>query len=75
MAKVVINGKNYGPHPFFFQVRDWNTHAALPGIELKDIGQKLGYNGMDNGAMYISNVKVGGYTVSIFEISFRSRCT
>jgi len=58
MARVMIHGKDYGPHPFFFQVRDWETHASLPGIELRDIGQKMGYNGMDNGAMRISNVNI-----------------
>mmetsp|Transcript_106231 Transcript_106231/g.298748 ORF Transcript_106231/g.298748 Transcript_106231/m.298748 type:complete len:720 (-) Transcript_106231:138-2297(-) len=58
MARVIVKGKDYGPHPFFFQVRDWNTHESLPGIELRDIGQKLGYNGMDNGGMRITNVKI-----------------
>jgi acyl-CoA oxidase len=58
MAKVIIDGKNYGPHPFFFQVRDFETHQSLPGIELIDIGQKLGYNGMDNGGMRISHVLI-----------------
>ncbi|CAD7967620.1 unnamed protein product [Amoebophrya sp. A25] len=58
MARIVIKGKDYGPHPFFFQIRDFNTHATLPGIELRDIGQKLGYNGMDNGGMYITSAVV-----------------
>mmetsp|Transcript_34502 Transcript_34502/g.99010 ORF Transcript_34502/g.99010 Transcript_34502/m.99010 type:complete len:720 (-) Transcript_34502:62-2221(-) len=58
MARVVIKGKDYGPHPFFFQIRDWETHESLPGIELRDIGQKIGYNGMDNGFMRITNVKI-----------------
>jgi acyl-CoA oxidase len=40
MARVIIKGKDYGPHPFFFQVRNWETHESLPGIELRDIGQK-----------------------------------
>lgn len=56
MARVVIKGKDYGPHPFFFQVRNWETHESLPGIELRDIGAKLGYNGMDNGCMRITSV-------------------
>ncbi|CAE8676796.1 unnamed protein product [Polarella glacialis] len=58
MARVIIKGTDYGPHPFFFQVRDWETHASLPGIELRDIGSKLGYNGMDNGAMRITHVNI-----------------
>jgi acyl-CoA oxidase len=58
MARVVIKGTDHGPHPFFFQIRDWETHESLPGIELRDIGQKIGYNGMDNGFMRITNVKI-----------------
>eukprot|EP00933_Yihiella_yeosuensis_P039101 TRINITY_DN33051_c0_g1_i1.p1 TRINITY_DN33051_c0_g1~~TRINITY_DN33051_c0_g1_i1.p1 ORF type:complete len:717 (+),score=153.10 TRINITY_DN33051_c0_g1_i1:147-2297(+) len=58
MARVVIKGKDYGPHPFFFQIRDYETHESLPGIELRDIGQKIGYNGMDNGFMRITDVKI-----------------
>lgn len=58
MARVIIKGKDYGPHPFFFQVRDWDTHESLLGIELRDIGQKIGYNGMDNGFMRITSVKI-----------------
>jgi len=58
MARVVIHGKDYGPHPFFFQVRDWETHESLAGVELRDIGSKLGYNGMDNGGMRITNVLI-----------------
>jgi len=58
MARVIIHGKNYGPHPFFFQIRDYETHESLPGIHLRDIGQKLGYNGMDNGGMKITHVVI-----------------
>uniref|UniRef100_A0A0G4HS83 Acyl-coenzyme A oxidase n=3 Tax=Chromera velia TaxID=505693 RepID=A0A0G4HS83_9ALVE len=58
MARVVIDGKDFGPHPFFFQVRDLNTHESLPGVSLWDIGSKLGYNGMDNGAMQLANVRI-----------------
>eukprot|EP00928_Gymnodinium_smaydae_P045489 TRINITY_DN30319_c0_g1_i1.p1 TRINITY_DN30319_c0_g1~~TRINITY_DN30319_c0_g1_i1.p1 ORF type:complete len:750 (-),score=164.00 TRINITY_DN30319_c0_g1_i1:65-2242(-) len=58
MARVVIKGKDFGPHPFFFQIRDWETHESLPGIELRDIGQKIGYNGMDNGFMRITDVTI-----------------
>ena len=32
MARVIIKGKDFGPHPFFFQVRDWETHESLLGM-------------------------------------------
>ena len=40
------------------QIRDINTHKALPGIEVGDIGPKLGYDTKDNGFLKISNVSV-----------------
>lgn len=35
-----------------------NTHEPLPGIEVGDIGTKLGYNSIDNGYLLFKNFKV-----------------
>lgn len=45
MARLFISGKDYGPHAFVVQLRDLESHKALPGIEVGDIGPKFGYNG------------------------------
>ena len=44
--------------PFIIQIRDLETHEPLPGVEVGDIGTKLGYNSMDNGFLLLKNLKV-----------------
>ena len=34
------------------------THEPLPGIEVGDIGTKLGYNSVDNGYLMMNQVRV-----------------
>lgn len=40
------------------QIRDMETHVPLPGIEVGDIGTKLGYNAVDNGYLLMKNIRV-----------------
>lgn len=49
MAQLILDGKNYGPHPFVVQIRDLKTHEPLENVHVGDIGPKFGYNTMDNG--------------------------
>lgn len=58
LAKLIIRGKNYGIHAFFLPLRDFDTHRTHPGITLVDVGQKMGYNGMDNGGMRLQDVRI-----------------
>ena len=58
MTKIVSNGKNQGIFPLFIQIRDLETHRALDGLELGDIGPKLGYASKDNGFMRFNHFKV-----------------
>ena len=50
--------QNHGPHPFMVRIRSEDKHEPLPGIEVGDIGTKLGYNSMDNGYARFNHVKV-----------------
>jgi acyl-CoA oxidase len=34
------------------------THLPMPGIEVGDIGPKLGYNSKDNGYLRLTNVRI-----------------
>lgn len=43
MAQLILNGKNYGPHPFVVQIRDMKTHQPLENVHVGDIGPKFGY--------------------------------
>ena len=35
-----------------------DSHEPLPGIEVGDVGRKLGYNAVDNGYLLINNIRV-----------------
>ena len=58
MARLVTRGVDYGPHAFVVQIRDISTHLPLPGVEVGDIGAKMGYNGVDNGFLRFDHVRV-----------------
>ncbi|CAN6381716.1 unnamed protein product [Urochloa humidicola] len=47
-----------GIHAFIVPIRDLETHAVLPGIEINDCGHKIGLNGVDNGALRFRSVRV-----------------
>lgn len=38
---MIIDGKNYGVKPFVVQLRDPETFALLPGINIGDCGAKM----------------------------------
>lgn len=40
------------------QIRDIDTHKALPGVTLGDIGPKMGYDTKDNGYLSFNNVRI-----------------
>jgi len=56
-AQLIIDGKEHGVHPFMVQIRDEN-HRPLPGIELGDLGPKLGDGANDTGFMRLENVRI-----------------
>lgn len=58
MARLVTQGKDYGPHAFVVRIRDANTHVPLPGIAVGDIGSKLGYNAIDNGWLRFDHFRI-----------------
>ena len=43
-CNLILEGKNYGPHPFMVQLRSLIDHSLYPGIETGDVGPKLGYD-------------------------------
>lgn len=58
IAQLKISGRSYGPHAFFIQIRDMITHDPLSGVEIGDIGPKMGMDHMDNGYLKFLNFKV-----------------
>ncbi|WP_182353832.1 acyl-CoA dehydrogenase [Flaviflexus huanghaiensis] len=55
-AQLITNGVNHGVHCFYVPVRD--NGEVLPGISVEDDGEKGGLNGIDNGRLAFSNVRV-----------------
>jgi len=58
MAKLIINGKQRGVQAFLVQIRSLKDHSVMPGIELGDLGSKMGMTPKDNGYMIFNQVKV-----------------
>lgn len=56
-ARLIVNGKDYGVTTFVVPLRDSN-HDVMPGITIGDIGGKMGREGVDNGWIQFSNVKI-----------------
>lgn len=49
MAKLIIDKTDYGIQAFVVQLRSFENHRRLKGIECGDIGTKLGFLSQDNG--------------------------
>ncbi|KAG2487507.1 hypothetical protein HYH03_013925 [Edaphochlamys debaryana] len=48
---------DHGVHAFVVPLRD-EAGACLPGVEIRDCGYKVGLNGIDNGAIRFSHVRI-----------------
>ncbi|KAL4422831.1 hypothetical protein ABPG75_009028 [Micractinium tetrahymenae] len=56
-AQLTINGKWEGPHVFVVRLRDDNGNF-MPGVRCGDNGPKQGLLGVDNGQIWLNNVRV-----------------
>lgn len=57
-AQLVTLGVNHGVHAFYVDLRDPDTKEFLPGIGGEDDGVKGGLNGIDNGRLHFSAVRI-----------------
>ena len=57
-AKTIVNGKKVGVLPFIVQIRDFETHKVLKGVNVGDIGSKFGYAEKENGFLWFDNYEV-----------------
>jgi acyl-CoA oxidase len=60
VARLIIDGKQYGNHLFLTQIRDLDTQRLMPGVEIYELGPKAfqGMLGTDNGAMQFHSVRI-----------------
>jgi acyl-CoA oxidase len=56
-AQLVVGERSYGVHAFLVPIRD-ETGKPMPGVRIEDCGPKAGLNGVDNGRLWFSGVRV-----------------
>ena len=56
-AQLVIDGEGHGVHAFLVPIRG-EDGAPAPGVRIGDSGHKMGLNGVDNGRLWFSDVRV-----------------
>lgn len=56
-ARLIVKNKDYGVKTFVVPLRDSN-HDLYPGIAIGDIGEKMGRDGIDNGWIQFSSVRI-----------------
>ena len=54
----MIKGKTYGTKTFIVPLRDPKTFTLLPGVNIGDLGAKMGRQGIDNGFIQFTNVRI-----------------
>ncbi|KAI9220920.1 acyl-CoA dehydrogenase/oxidase C-terminal [Blastocladiella britannica] len=57
-AQLIVNGKRHGVKVFVVQLRDPKTFQLLPGVMIGDCGKKMGRDGIDNGYIQFTNVRI-----------------
>jgi acyl-CoA oxidase len=58
ICQTVIDGKKCGINWFIVQLRDLKTGKLMPGVTAGDVGAKYGRNGLDNGWIQFSHVRI-----------------
>jgi acyl-CoA oxidase len=58
IAQLIINGQRYGPHAFLVPIRDTRTHEPFLGVDVGDIGPKIGLHVNDNGYLRFSDYRI-----------------
>lgn len=56
-AQLVVRGEHHGIHPFFMRIRQ-EDGTPVEGVQIADCGHKLGMNGVDNGRLWFTHVRV-----------------
>lgn len=56
-AQLVIGDQQYGVHAFLVRIRD-TQGVAMPGVHIEDCGEKVGLNGVDNGRLRFTQVRI-----------------
>jgi len=58
IARLIVKGKDYGPKSFVVPLRDPEDYSLKPGVAIGDLGKKAGRDGIDNGYIQFSQVRI-----------------
>lgn len=58
LARLIVDGKDYGVQNFIVQLRSTRDHSLMPGVAVGDIGKKMGRDGIDNGWIQFTDVRI-----------------
>ncbi|XP_023162215.2 probable peroxisomal acyl-coenzyme A oxidase 1 [Drosophila hydei] len=58
VAQLYIAGKHKGVQMFIVPLRDPETHMPLPGIDIGEVGKKLGMAAVNQGFLGLKNVRI-----------------
>lgn len=56
-CQLIVDGESHGVHAVVVPIRD-EAGNTLPGVRVEDNGYKLGLNGVDNGRLWFTNIRV-----------------
>jgi acyl-CoA oxidase len=56
-AQLIVSGDSHGVHCLVVDLRD-ESGSLRPGVRIEDSGEKMGLNGVDNGRIWFSGVRV-----------------
>jgi acyl-CoA oxidase len=56
-AQLIVAGEEHGVHAFLVPIRGADGRP-MPGVRIEDCGPKAGLNGVDNGRLWFSGVRV-----------------
>ncbi|KAJ2159592.1 fatty-acyl coenzyme A oxidase [Coemansia sp. RSA 552] len=57
-AQLIVDGKRYGTKTFVVQLRDTKTFQLMPGVNIGDLGKKMGRDQIDNGWIRFTHVRI-----------------
>lgn len=57
-AQLIIHGKRHGVKTFMVPLRDPRDFRLLPGVNIGDCGKKMGRDGIDNGYIQFTHVRI-----------------
>ncbi len=57
-AQLLIRGKRHGVKSFVVPLRNASDYTLKPGVSIGDLGKKMGRDGIDNGWVQFSHVRI-----------------